>query len=93
MAKKRKDPPKDLVLDKLVAEAERLDDLTEGDEVSHALDEVIIDAKLAEASAINNGGYVTQLRFLASNGAAGVAAQALEALAEELGASEGGKHA
>jgi hypothetical protein len=90
VAKKKAKPPADPVLDALTVEAERLDDLTEGDEVSHALDEVIIDIMLAEASAINNGGYVMQLRHIVSYGAADVARRVLKDLAKELGAGEEG---
>lgn len=90
MAKKKVKPPAESDLDVLAAEAERLDNLTEGDEVSHALDELVIDVKLAEASAINDSGYVAQLRFLVGKGAADVARRVLKDLAKELGAGEEG---
>lgn len=85
---KKGNPPPNSVLDDLVKEAERLDDLTEGDEVSHALDEPVIDSYLRGATAINDGGYVSQLRYLVGCGAADEAYRALKELEEELGTEE-----
>jgi hypothetical protein len=78
------EPEKNPELKALIAMAETLDGRTEGDEVCHALDEVVIDTKLVEASVINNGGYDAQLAYLLESGSGEAARQALIDLGEEL---------
>lgn len=69
----------------LLKRAEELDDKTQGDEVSNALDELVISAVLKDAALVNNGGYVNQLSFLVERGLGWDAATMLRGLAEELG--------
>jgi hypothetical protein len=85
-SKKLKDPEpeKNPVLKELIQWAERLDRRTKGDEVCHALDEVVIDTKLVEASEINNQGYDAQLAYLVECDATDDARLALTALGKEL---------
>ncbi|WP_157407843.1 hypothetical protein [Actinomadura atramentaria] len=52
---------------------------------AHDLDELVCDAKSAEAAAVNNDGMHAQLTYLAAGGDAGVIAAQLRNLAREAG--------